>query len=126
MILSRLADIMGSGRDAWNEEPSIKHLTLAWNMVELTQDSNYWQGPEHRAQSLLGIWFAAAHQPWMFLDFIMLTLAVRPDLQEALRQEIEDSGTLDYCTLQSLPFLDSVIKEVVRLHPLDTSELALS
>ena len=91
-------------------------------MVEFTEGSKYWQGPEHLAQSLLGIWFAAAHQPWMFLDFIMLTLAVRPDLQEAIRQEIGDAKSLDYTRIHNLPFLDSFIKEVVRLHPLDTSE----
>ncbi|KAL5392300.1 hypothetical protein DPSP01_000814 [Paraphaeosphaeria sporulosa] len=120
LILEKLADIMGAGRDAWDEKPEMKKLTLAWNMAELTADSKYWQGPEHLAQSLLGIWFAAAHQPWMFLDFIILILAVRPDLQEAIRQEVRDSGPLDYSVIHRLPLLDSLIKEVVRLHPLDT------
>ncbi|OAG09463.1 cytochrome P450, partial [Paraphaeosphaeria sporulosa] len=120
LILEKLADIMGAGRDAWDEKPEMKKLTLAWNMAELTADNKYWQGPEHLAQSLLGIWFAAAHQPWMFLDFIILILAVRPDLQEAIRQEVRDSGPLDYSVIHRLPLLDSLIKEVVRLHPLDT------
>lgn len=126
VILAKLADIMGAGRDAWDEQPDLKKLTLAWNMVELTEDSRYWQGPEHLAQSLLGIWFAAAHQPWMFLDFIMLTLAVRPDLQDDIRREIRGSEPLDYSGIHSLPFLDSFIKEVVRLHPLDTSKSRIS
>lgn len=96
-------------------------LTLAWNMVELTKESTYWQGPDHLAQSLLGVWFAAAHQPWMNLDFITLTLSTRPDIQAALREEIGDFDALDYDRLHSLPLLDSFIKEVVRLHPLDKS-----
>lgn len=91
-------------------------------MVELTEGSDYWQGPEHLAQSLLGIWFAAAHQPWMNLDFIMLTLGSRPDIQEALREEIGDIEELDYDRLRNLKLLDSFVKEVVRLHPLDTSK----
>jgi cytochrome P450 len=93
-------------------------------MIELTEGNEYWQGPKHSAQHILGVWFAAAHQPWMNLDFIMLQLCFRPDIQDALRTEIGDFDSLTYDGLQNLPFLDSFIKEVVRLHPLDTSELS--
>ncbi|KAF2867713.1 cytochrome P450 [Massariosphaeria phaeospora] len=120
IILKQLAEVMGPGRDTWNEESPVKELTLAWNMAELTKESAYWQGSEHLAQSLLGIWFAAAHQPWMNLDFIMLQLSARPDIQEGLRQEIGDLESLNYDALMNMPFLDSFIKETVRLHPLDT------
>jgi cytochrome P450 len=95
-------------------------LTFAWNIAALTEESNYWQGPEHIAQALLGAWFAAAHQPWMNLDFIMLQLSRRPDIQEALREEIGTLQGMEYEDLMSFPLLDSFIKETVRLHPLDT------
>jgi hypothetical protein len=71
---------------------------------------------------MLGVWFAAAHQPWMSLDFIMLQLSLRRDIQQGLRDEIGDASTLDYTRLSNLPLLDSFIKEVARLHPLDTGE----
>lgn len=89
------------------------------NMTELTESSDYWN-PELLSQSLLGIWFAAAHQPWMNLHFIMIEICTRPQWQEALRQEIQQHSPLDYKTLEGLPLLDSFIKETVRLKPLDT------
>ncbi|KAF2825057.1 cytochrome P450 [Ophiobolus disseminans] len=120
IILNRLAHIMGTGRDTWNEQSPLKELTLAWNISSLTSDSTYWHGPSHLAQTLLGVWFAAAHQPWMNLAFIMLQLSTQPDTQAALRLEIGALDQLSYDKLMNLPLLDSFIKETVRLHPLDT------
>lgn len=62
VILDRVTHTMGAGFSTWDEESPLKELTLAYNMVDLTKESGYWQGPAHLAQSLLGIWFAAAHQ----------------------------------------------------------------
>ncbi|KAH5296212.1 hypothetical protein HBI12_213850 [Parastagonospora nodorum] len=120
IIIKKLTDIMGSGRDMWDEPSPLKELTFAWNHASLCLDSEYWNGPEHQAQSLLGMWFAAAHQPWMNIDFIMLHLCRRPDIQEALIEEIGSLEDLTYDRLMELPLLDSFIKETVRLHPLDT------
>lgn len=33
-------------------------------MMSLSEGNTYWT-PEVLAQALLGIWFAASHQPWM-------------------------------------------------------------
>ncbi|KAK7696719.1 hypothetical protein SLS64_014285 [Diaporthe eres] len=89
------------------------------NMTELADTSDYWD-PELLSQSLLGIWFAASHQPWMNLHFIILELCARKEWQTSLRQELEQHLPLDYETLENLPLLDSFIKETVRLNPLDT------
>lgn len=89
------------------------------NMTELADTSDYWD-PELLSQSLLGIWFAASHQPWMNLHFIILELCARKEWQTSLRQELEQHLPLDYETLEHLPLLDSFIKETVRLNPLDT------
>lgn len=59
----------------------------------------------------------------MNLDFLSLQLYRRPDIQKALRQEIGTLKGINYAKLRDLPFLDSFIKETVRLHPLD--ELAV-
>ncbi|CRG90582.1 7-alpha-hydroxycholest-4-en-3-one 12-alpha-hydroxylase [Talaromyces islandicus] len=94
--------------------------TILHDMVQLTheQNSQYWT-VHVISQSLLGIWFAASHQPWMNLDFVLLELAQRPEWQVQLREEIGDHSRLDYQTLDNLPYLDSFIKETVRMNPLD-------
>lgn len=89
------------------------------NMTELTDASDYWN-PELLSQSLLGIWFAASHQPWMNLHFVILELCARPEWQDDLRQEISQHAPLNYRSLEQLPLLDSFVKETVRLNPLDT------
>jgi len=88
-------------------------------MTELNPDPEYWT-PPMLAQAILGIWFAAAHQPWMNLDFIMLQLCSRPDYVEELRSEIDDMKPSCYDDIVKLPLLDSFVKEVVRTTPLDS------
>lgn len=89
------------------------------NMAEMTDTSDYWNS-ELLSQSLLGIWFAASHQPWMNLHFVILELCVRKEWQISLRQELKQHEQLNYEILEKLPLLDSFIKETVRLNPLDT------
>ncbi|KAF2789698.1 cytochrome P450 [Melanomma pulvis-pyrius CBS 109.77] len=117
-IQARLRDIMGTGRKSWTEPEKTKKLTIAHNMTEMTDDSDYWD-PELLSQSLLGIWFAAAHQPWMFLDFILLELCARPEWQSAIQEELDTLAPSNYHELEKLPLLDSFIKETIRLNPLD-------
>ncbi|KAF2704077.1 putative cytochrome P450 [Pleomassaria siparia CBS 279.74] len=117
-IQARLRDIMGTGRKTWTEPEKTKTLTIAHNMTQMTDDSDYWD-PELLSQSLLGIWFAAAHQPWMFLDFVLLELCARQDWQNAIQEEIDTLAPSNYDQLEKLPLLDSFIKETVRLNPLD-------
>ncbi|KAK2615929.1 hypothetical protein N8I77_002650 [Diaporthe amygdali] len=119
LIQGRLFEYMGPGRSNWDEPDLTKRLTIMHNMTELADDSDYWN-PELLSQSLLGIWFAASHQPWMNLHFIILELCARKEWQVSLRQELEQHLPLDYETLEQLPLLDSFIKETVRLNPLDT------
>lgn len=88
-------------------------------MSELTEGNDYWT-PEILSQSLLGIWFAASHQPWMNLDFMLLELCARPEWQSILRNEIGDYGAQSYESLEQLPLLDSFMKETIRMNPLDT------
>jgi hypothetical protein len=38
-------------------------------MMELTEGNEYWT-TDIAAQALLGIWFAASHQPWMVSDHL--------------------------------------------------------
>jgi len=106
-------------------------------MIEASADSKYWT---HTLiiQAVLGIWFAASHQPWIVreplqlqetelihvqnLHFVFLELCARPEHVEMIHQEIKVAGTLDYEGINQLPILDSFIKESVRLNPLDKSQ----
>ena len=45
----------------------------------------------------------------------MLTL--NPECQRRLQEELDEADTNDYSTLQSLPYLDAVIHETLRMHP---------
>jgi hypothetical protein len=143
ILQSYFCNIIGPGRHTWDEPEEVKQvrfycslrlvvslttaqLTVIHNMTTLSDDSNYWDGPAMKAQNLLGVWFAASHQPWMNLHFILLELCVRPDWQKRLRHELQNNGqSLTYKTLDSLPFLDSFIKETVRLNPLDRCKSSL-
>lgn len=106
--------------------------------MEASEESSYWT-PITVAQALLGIWFAASHQPWIVgvlgtqrfeerlnrkqnLHFVFLELCTRPEYVELIRSEIHGiEDRLDHETICQLPLLDSFIKESVRLNPLDKS-----
>ena len=56
------------------------------------------------------------------LTYASYSLAVHPEIQAKLRQEIleaknKNNGVLDYDTLMSLPYLDAVINETLRMYP---------
>lgn len=89
-------------------------------MIELTEEKRDYWTPEAVSQAVLGIWFAAAHQPWMNIDFILLELCSRQEYIHILREEISDISELDYHALDSLPVLDSFVKETFRHKPFDT------
>ncbi|KAI1379887.1 putative cytochrome P450 [Hypoxylon crocopeplum] len=118
IIQKRFLECMGSSRADWKEPEETKRFTIMHNMSELTTESDYWS-PDLLSQSLLGIWFAASHQPWMNLHFILVELCMREDWQARLRHELEQEAPLDYKRLERLPLLDSFIKETVRFNPLD-------
>ena len=51
------------------------------------------------------------------LSFVTYNLACNPDVQERLRQEVEDAGDLNYDSLTKLHYLDAVINETLRVFP---------
>lgn len=57
--------------------------------------------------------------------FLAYEIAVNPDIQSKLRQEVDDvlkktNGKLTYETINDMKYLDAVVKETLRLYPLLT------
>ena len=69
-------------------------------------------------QVILGIWFASVHQPALSLIYALDDLCTFPDHAECLTQIIEQC--LSHEDLDSLPLLDSFLKESARVHPSDS------
>ena len=117
-IFDRLRKIIDD-EDTWTEDEHLRNLTLLQNLKSASTSSSYWT-TDLLIQAVLGIWFAASHQPWMNLHFVILELCNRPEWVDMLREELKDNLGLEAVT--NLPLLDSFIKECVRLNPLDRSE----
>jgi ABC-type transport system involved in cytochrome bd biosynthesis fused ATPase/permease subunit len=92
-------------------------------MMELSEPNrDYWQ-PAVLAQALMGIWFAASHQPWVNLHVMLLALCAYPEWQSILREELaEKQGLQNYHQLEQLPLMDSFMRETARLKSLDTGQ----
>jgi len=100
--------------------PSTPQMTLLNNLIASSRESSYWT-PDLLIQAIIGIWFAASHQPWINLHFMFLELCARPKYIPLLCAEIAAQEALDYAHISAMPLLDSFMKECVRLNPLDTS-----
>ncbi|XRM44127.1 hypothetical protein ABZX51_007273 [Aspergillus tubingensis] len=119
LIQDRLIDVITAGIDNLDEKPEIKKLTLLYHMVDLsTADRSYWT-PERLSQSLLGLWLAASHQPWVNLHAILVELCLRPEWQDALRDEALQSQDDLASKINELPLLDSFMRETARVNSLD-------
>jgi cytochrome P450 len=70
-------------------------------------------------QALLGVWFASVHQPSMSLVYALDDLCFHPQYIDKLRDEIS-TGMQEGRDIDSLPLLDSFLKESARLNPSDS------
>ena len=71
-------------------------------------------------QVVLGIWFAAVHQPAMSFAYALSDLCQHPEYQEGLQEELRVVGSSDGKDLDSMPLLDAFLKESARLCPSDS------
>ncbi|KAL4976056.1 cytochrome P450 [Aspergillus desertorum] len=119
LIQDTLTDLMASHFENWSEPPETKKLTLLYHLFELSEPKRSYWTPETLSQSVLGLWLAASHQPWVNLHAILLELCVRPEWQDALCKEAhEHQGDLA-SRIDQLPLLDSFMRETVRFNSLD-------
>ncbi|GLA02508.1 hypothetical protein AnigIFM60653_001981 [Aspergillus niger] len=119
LIQDRLFNAITAGIDDLDEKPEIKKLTLLYHMVDLSAaDRSYWT-PERLSQSILGLWLAASHQPWVNLHAILVELCLRPEWQDLLRDEALQNQRNLARNMNELPLLDSFMRETARVNSLD-------
>ncbi|KAJ5279799.1 hypothetical protein N7478_005171 [Penicillium angulare] len=76
--------------------------------------------PEEEIEDTMMLQIAAGDTTLSALTFCMYHLAINPEIQLALRREIEnhaDATKLTFEAIQDLPLLESVINETLRVHP---------
>ncbi|KAH7311256.1 cytochrome P450 [Stachybotrys elegans] len=75
---------------------------------------------EKIVQVLLGIWFAAVHQPAIALVYALEDLCAHPQFADGIHEEASALSTPSYEAIDSLPLLEAFIRESCRLHPSDS------
>lgn len=92
-------------------------------LIDANDRKKEWSA-EKIVQALLGIWFAAVHQPALSLVYILHDLSHHTEYIEPLRSEIQtafhEGSGISASDLEKLPLLDAFIKESCRLHPSDS------
>ncbi|KAK8072838.1 cytochrome P450 [Apiospora saccharicola] len=99
------------------ESKSSKPTDCIQFFLDSVNTKNNWT-TEKIIQVLLGIWFAAVHQPAITLVYALGDLCAHPEYIEALRQEASDK--VSESRLADQPLLDAFLKESCRLHPSDS------
>ncbi|KAL2047513.1 hypothetical protein ABVK25_011442 [Lepraria finkii] len=70
-------------------------------------------------QVILGIWFASVHEPALSLTYALDDLCTYPEYVDLLRKELSTCNVIED-DLDTLPLLDSFLKESARLHSSDS------
>ncbi|KAL6719191.1 ADP-ribosylation factor protein 3 [Lecanora helva] len=86
--------------------------------VDANSKKNTWSARKI-IQVILGVWFAALHQPALSLTYLLDDLCNYPEYVELLREELETHDVTGD-NLENLALLDSFLKESARLHPSDS------
>jgi len=106
---------------AAGETTSDPPLDCIQSFVDASFQKDAWSA--HKIiQVVLGIWFASVHQPALSLVYALDDLCAFPDHAKCLRQTIEHCSSHDE-DLDSLPLLDSFLKESARVHPSDSTSV---
>lgn len=100
--------------------PHPKHVDCIQFFVNANSRKDNWSARKI-VQVILGVWFASVHQPALSLVYAMDDLCNHPKYVSILRTELathgDDGSGGD---IESLPILDSFLKESARLHPSDS------
>ncbi|KAJ8728443.1 hypothetical protein PYW08_016828 [Mythimna loreyi] len=103
------------------EQTNTGFATVEESEVGKAKINREWSDTDLTAQAIL-FFVAGFETVSTAMSFLMYELAVHPDIQERLAQEIRDNdakhgGKFDFNSIQNLTYLDMVISEVLRLWP---------
>ncbi|OJJ98503.1 hypothetical protein ASPACDRAFT_62008 [Aspergillus aculeatus ATCC 16872] len=106
-------------------QPGGDKSTILNQMISLSATEREYWTPLLLSQTVLGLWLAASHQPWVYLNTLLVELCLRPEWQSILRDEVVQNcpGGLEYNDLERLPLLDSFMRETSRMRSLDRCEI---
>ncbi|KAG6461827.1 cytochrome P450 9e2 [Manduca sexta] len=109
-----------------HEENSTKDIDAGFATVEesavgLKEVNRVWSDDDLVAQAFL-FFIAGFETVSSAMSFLLHEIAVNPDVQERLYQEIKDNkanngGKFDYNSIQQLKYMDMVVSETLRLWP---------
>ena len=104
-----------------DQDPQVKPADCIQFFIDANSKKGAWT--THKLiQVLLGMWFAALHQPALLLTYALEDLCDHPQYIEPLRKELRMCD-INEEALDRLPLLDSFLKESARLHPSDSIAL---
>lgn len=113
MIGTRLEQSVDS-----NDSNEAKPLDCVQFFIDANRKRGAWT-IDKIVQAMLGIWFAALHQPALFLTYALEDICRHPEYTDLLRKELSTCDITEEA-LERLPLLDSFLKESGRLHPSDS------
>ncbi|KAF7884731.1 uncharacterized protein EAF02_005067 [Botrytis sinoallii] len=87
--------------------------------VDANSPKNEWSA-QKIVQVIMGIWFAAVHQPALSIVYALEDLREHPEYVGLLRAELAEMLSANEENLDSLLLLDSFLKESSRHHPSDS------
>ncbi|KAF7931395.1 hypothetical protein EAE99_003866 [Botrytis elliptica] len=87
--------------------------------IDANSLKNEWSA-QKIVQVIMGIWFAVVHQPALSIVYALEDLCEHPEYVGLFRAELAEMLSANEENLDSLPLLDSFLKESSRLHPSDS------
>ncbi|OCF40611.1 hypothetical protein I317_05542 [Kwoniella heveanensis CBS 569] len=117
MMIERQREIDEGKREAINDNRDLLTLMLRSNMAKgMTSDQKLRE--EEITGQLATFMFAGSDTTAGTIAFGMYQLAQHRDIQDQLRAEVFPYGdNLPYEQMDDLPFLDAVVKEILRINP---------
>ncbi|XP_026318081.1 cytochrome P450 9e2-like [Hyposmocoma kahamanoa] len=95
--------------------------TVEESSVGMKQINRVWSDDDLCAQAIL-FFIAGFETVSSTMSFLLYELAINPDVQEKLYQEIRENeiknnGKFDYNSIQNMAYMDMVVSETLRLYP---------
>lgn len=110
-----------SHEDVKPNDDAVGFATVEESAFGKKKINRVWKDDDLVAQALL-FFFAGFESISSSISFLMYELAVNPDVQERLAQEIREhdvknDGKFDFNSIQEMAYMDMVVSEVLRLWP---------